>query len=187
MKRTYRKYSDDDFKEAISKNYTWSGVIRQLGLKQAGGTTRYMKNLAKKLEVNISHFKPSGWNLTNQNKIVPLGELLTSDSSARSNNLKNRLFKEGMIENTCDECGQLPIWNDKPLTLELHHKDGNSRNNLLKNLQILCPHCHSQTEGFRQRKSKRNCIGCSKEVTRHSKTGFCISCSNKNKSFNLPS
>jgi hypothetical protein len=36
------------------------------------------------------------------------------------------------------------MWNDKPIPLELHHKDGDHFNNELSNLQILCPNCHAQ-------------------------------------------
>ncbi len=62
-----------------------------------------------------------------------------------STNLKNRLLAEGLLENKCYECGQLPWWNNKPLTLQLDHVDGNKRNSKLENLRILCPHCHTQT------------------------------------------
>ena len=48
----------------------------------------------------------------------------------------------------CFECGQLPEWNGKPLTLQLDHIDGNSDNNLLSNLRLLCPNCHTQTHTF---------------------------------------
>lgn len=64
----------------------------------------------------------------------------------------------------CSECGQKNIWNNKPLTLQLDHIDGNSDNNDLSNLRILCPNCHTQTETFGskgkgnryKKKSKRN-------------------------------
>lgn len=39
----------------------------------------------------------------------------------------------------------MTIWNTKPLCLQLEHIDGNSDNNKLNNLQLLCPNCHSQT------------------------------------------
>lgn len=48
----------------------------------------------------------------------------------------------------CEIC-QLEKWLDKPITLELHHIDGNSDNNDLNNLQIICPNCHSQTDNYK--------------------------------------
>lgn len=43
---------------------------------------------------------------------------------------------------------------DKPITLEIHHIDGNRKNNSLDNLQILCPNCHSQTSNWRSRNQR---------------------------------
>jgi 5-methylcytosine-specific restriction endonuclease McrA len=48
----------------------------------------------------------------------------------------------------CVECGQENIWNNKKLVLQLDHIDGNSDNNQISNLRLLCPNCHTQTETF---------------------------------------
>ena len=64
--------------------------------------------------------------------------------------LKNRLLKEGIIENHCSTCG-ISIWNEKPINLELDHIDGNRINHSLSNLRLLCPNCHSQTDTYRSK------------------------------------
>lgn len=69
----------------------------------------------------------------------------------QSYKLKTRLINEGIKENKCECCG-ITEWNGKQINFELHHIDGNSSNNSLSNLQILCPNCHSQTENFRSKK-----------------------------------
>src|SRR5262249_19062621 len=38
------------------------------------------------------------------------------------------------------------VWNDKPLILQLDHVNGNSSDDRLENLQLLCPNCHSRQE-----------------------------------------
>lgn len=48
----------------------------------------------------------------------------------------------------CEECGADDYHNGKPLVLQLHHVDGNRKNNRVENLQLLCPNCHSQTHNF---------------------------------------
>lgn len=55
---------------------------------------------------------------------------------------------------TCEECGIGNMYNGKPLTLELDHIDGNSKNNKRENLRILCPNCHSQTPTHRAKNIK---------------------------------
>jgi len=48
----------------------------------------------------------------------------------------------------CELCG-ISDYNGKPLTLQVDHIDGNSDNNLPKNVRLLCPNCHSQTETYK--------------------------------------
>jgi hypothetical protein len=60
------------------------------------------------------------------------------------------VLKKFLIEqnNSCSSCGQGNIWNEKPLKLQLDHIDGNSDNNTLDNVRLLCPNCHTQTDNF---------------------------------------
>lgn len=48
----------------------------------------------------------------------------------------------------CSVCN-ISEWNNKSIVLELEHKDGNSKNNVLNNLCLICPNCHSQTDTFK--------------------------------------
>lgn len=51
----------------------------------------------------------------------------------------------------CALCKTDPIWNEKPLKFELDHIDGNKKNESRRNLRLICPNCHSQTETYRGR------------------------------------
>lgn len=58
--------------------------------------------------------------------------------------------------NSCELCG----WNTvNPYTglvpLQIHHIDGDCKNNKEENLQLLCPNCHALTENFGSRNN--NC------------------------------
>lgn len=45
-------------------------------------------------------------------------------------------------------CCKLSEWMEKAIPFALHHKDGNKRNHLRENEEILCFNCHAQTDNF---------------------------------------
>lgn len=57
--------------------------------------------------------------------------------------------------NRCKICENSGWHNNQPLILQLDHIDGNSDNNLPKNLRLLCPNCHTQTPTFATRQKKQ--------------------------------
>lgn len=83
---------------------------------------------------------------------MPIDQLLAA--SRNRAHLKGRLVKAGLLATHCHECG-LEQWRGRPLTLELHHINGNGRDNRLENLALLCPNCHSQTDSWGGRNGGR--------------------------------
>lgn len=75
--------------------------------------------------------------------------------NARRNNQRTKRllieFHEFLDE--CSECGLGSVWNGKPITLQLDHIDGDNLNNLVSNLRILCPNCHTQTPTYCRNKN----------------------------------
>lgn len=68
-----------------------------------------------------------------------------------SNSCSDRLLKKYLIiknGHMCSVC-KLSEWNNQKIPLELEHIDGNSTNNSLNNLTILCPNCHAQTKTYK--------------------------------------
>lgn len=69
------------------------------------------------------------------------------DTSLHEKNYKNYLiYKYGEKCMKCDWCERHTITNKVPIQLE--HIDGNSGNNCLDNLKLLCPNCHSLTPTY---------------------------------------
>ena len=52
--------------------------------------------------------------------------------------------------NECEICS-ISDWNKKDLTLVMDHIDGNSLNNTLLNLRLICPNCDSQLPTYKSR------------------------------------
>jgi len=65
--------------------------------------------------------------------------------------LRIKLIEDGIKEDRCEKCNN-SHWFGKKLMLELHHIDGNRFNNILDNLKILCPNCHSIIPNHSKRK-----------------------------------
>ena len=85
---------------------------------------------------------------------APIGLYLVAGRAVNRTHLKGRLFAEGLRENRCERCG-LTEWRGEPLSMALHHTNGDGLDNRLENLQLLCPNCHSQTENFAGRGRRR--------------------------------
>lgn len=93
------------------------------------------------------------WRRKLTEKVAPLIE---SDDDL--GNISGRESVKAFIIETrsgkCESCGVCD-WLGKPLSLQVHHVDGNARNNRPSNLKILCPNCHSQTDNFAAKNIKR--------------------------------
>jgi hypothetical protein len=58
---------------------------------------------------------------------------------------KDTWYLEESRGRKCEDCNNSE-WRGKEIPLDLHHIDGNSDNNRLDNLQLLCPNCHRSTD-----------------------------------------
>jgi hypothetical protein len=156
-----RKWTDEQLIEAVKTNSSIMGVLKTIGLKLCGGSHTLVKMRIKQLNIDKSHFTGQGWCRGEKhkeyiNRVIkyPLEQILVKDSTYQcTHTLKKRLIREGLLINECYNC-KLTTWLNEPISLQLHHIDGDRCNNLIDNLSILCPNCHSQTSTFAG-KSKR--------------------------------
>ena len=83
-------------------------------------------------------------------------ELLLVPDRPQTNrsHLKQRLIDAGLKDNRCEECG-ITDWRGKPITMHLHHINGDGKDNRLENIAFLCGNCHSQTETYGGRNGHR--------------------------------
>ncbi len=187
------KYTDNEFIEAVRSSYSISQALKKLQLSATGSNYIGFKLRTKKLGVDFSHFtgqahlkgKKHKWT-----KKIPLEEILIKNSSYQSRkNLKKRLIQAKILEYKCYECG-LETWRDKPISLQLEHKNGDNTDHREENLTLLCPNCHSQTSTFagknnKREKKKRYCNKCGKKISYGSKSGLCVKCVKHTYEYNI--
>jgi predicted transcriptional regulator len=77
----------------------------------------------------------------------PLEEVFARDTRRNRGHLKARLLRAGLKDGRCERCG-LAEWLGQPLSLALHHMNGDRNDNRVENLALLCPNCHAQTNTF---------------------------------------
>lgn len=152
MKMSRRKYSDDQFREAVQKARNIREALGFLGLKPAGGNYKTFKHFCTLLSVDTTHFVDGVRDGTRGRKFperhIPSELHLVAGSIIQSFRLKKYLFREGLFAKQCNRC-KLTEWLGKPIPLELDHINGVSNDNRLENLRILCPNCHSLTPTYR--------------------------------------
>lgn len=152
-----RKWTENQFKEAVKNSTSYRQVLKKIGLIEAGGNYEQVKKYIKEFNLDKSHFKGMAWNkgLRGIGKpIIPLEKILVKNSFFQSFKLKKRLFTAGLKPQYCEQCGWAKRTDDGYLPLELDHINSNRHDNRLENLRILCPNCHSLTANHRGRRRK---------------------------------
>lgn len=146
------EYTKKLLEEKVKDCYSFAELCRRLGLKPEGSNPKNLRKKMNEFGIDYSHFTGKTWKNPNnpvyRNKYLPK---LCKYSSLSSSNIKALLYKLGLKENKCEICG-LSEWQGKTIQCEIHHINGDSNDNRLENLQILCPNCHSQTDNFRNKK-----------------------------------
>lgn len=143
--------SEKEIIEAISSSFTIAETLRKLGLAPAGGNYTTIRNIVKRLNVDISHWLGQGHmkgkTRTTTQKYRLNDALVQNSPVVNTRHLKERLIDEGVLKNECAICG-LFCWRGKPLVLQIDHINGIHSDNRIENIRLLCPNCHSQTDTF---------------------------------------
>lgn len=153
----FQNITDDDFIIAIEESEFMVDVLEKLGYSRTSGTmTKYIKERIKKLDLDTSHFIGQAGRGGGNTQKYTLDEILVENSwYTNLGRIKIRMIKEDMIKEICSSCGIGNVWNDKPISLHLDHINGTNNDHRRENLRILCPNCHSQTDTYSGRNSRR--------------------------------
>lgn len=144
----WKTFSEEEIRQIAAESRSYRDMYIRMGYAEnSGSATKIMKELIEKYNIDVSHFLGAGWNKKNFDySRFEIGE------KHRSARLSPALIH--LRGRKCENCG-LEEWLGQPINLEVHHIDGNRKNNELENLQLLCPNCHSYTPNFRSLNIKK--------------------------------
>ena len=159
-----RCFTDQELIAAVKSSFSIACVLKILRLSPTGSNYKAMHMHFSRLGLDTSHFTGQGHlrgKHHNWTPKRPLPEILVVGSTymGSTSKLKRRLIKEGLLVNRCSECGLLPEWRGKPLTMVLDHRNGDNTDNRLENLRLLCPNCNSQQPTFAGKNRGRYRLG----------------------------
>lgn len=142
MASKWSKFSKEELEKIVNNSYSYRTIAEKLGYAPDGGSgIAAVKNMIEYYQFDISHFTGQGWNKNN----------FDYSRFRYGNKMRTKDMRDALIHlrgYKCEMCG-ITDWLNKPITLEIHHIDGDQMNNVLENLQLLCPNCHSQTDNWR--------------------------------------
>jgi len=183
MNNKLENYNNDEIVKILNNSKSFREALNKFGYC-SNGSAGYVsaKRIIKKRNIIIPQYHYYGEGKSNPK--YKLSEILVENSNYTSRtSIKKRLVKEGLLEYKC-KCGNIGIWEGKPLSLQLEHKNGVNNDNRFENIEFLCPNCHSQSKTFAGRNNrcsiKNNNIKFCKCGTKIYKTSnMCVKCRNK--------
>jgi DNA-binding CsgD family transcriptional regulator len=128
--------------EAVQRAIEQEGLTRKQGQERFGFCKHTWYQAVKRGEISPNPH------------VVTIEELLVAGRRRGRNHLKTRILRAGLKQNRCEICG-INEWQGKPLSMALHHINGDGTDNRLDNLQLLCANCHSQTPNYGGRNGHR--------------------------------
>lgn len=167
----------------VKNNGSLSKVLKYFGLYNKGGNIKTLKRRLDEENIDYSHIplgSDSNKGRSIPKKMIPLEKVMIEGSTYSRGSLKKRLLRDNILQNKCNKCGQLGLWQNEKLVMVLDHINGTSNDHRLENLQMLCPNCNSQTSTFAGKKNKKHyyCKKC-KQERKYKLSELCFECSKK--------
>lgn len=155
------RFTKEELERVVELSLSVGEVVKRLPLREGSDNHRKIAALIQEYGIDTGHFG------TKRHK----RKLKQDDVFRRFPQCSLSAVKtwaKKYIPYKCTSCGNCGEWQGKPLTLQLNHKDGDTQNCELSNLEYQCPNCHSQTPTYagRNNKFKMHTIDFSGEVVK---------------------
>lgn len=170
-------FTKEELEQIVQESNSYREVITKLGYATTGGNTHQtVKKRLEKYDISTEHFSIGGSKGTTRTE----ENVFCENSTATQATLRRWFIKGKYVPYQCDYCG-ISEWQGKELVLQLDHINGDNHDNRLENLHWLCPNCHSQTDTFCGKQTKKN-HATSKGITKETPHYYCIDCGKEIKS-----
>ena len=150
-----RTYTDTELAKAWHNSADIAEVLTTLGLVPRGANYASIRHHAKRLGLSESQLTPMAKVINPSSGEIRLSEKLTKGTRISNQQIKSKLIDLGIFSHMCCKCGIVEFHGIK-VPLELEHINGDTSDNRLENLTLLCPNCHSQTDTYAGRNAKKN-------------------------------
>ena len=154
-------YTKEELQQFLDDSTSYGEVLSKIGLGPKGRNPDTLKKVIQEYQLDETRLNQNRYEKyvqcarnTHKKNITPLSNILKKNSKFQSHKLLLRLYESGLKIPKCEYCG-ITEWNGKPISFHLHHEDGDNTNNELKNLSVICPNCHSQTETYAGRSKRK--------------------------------
>ena len=147
-------WSKENLERTVKDANCWFNWLRLLNIPTRGCNYRTLKEKAKLYNLDVSHFDYHYARTHNGKRILKNrtnDEIFNENIPIKTASVKKEYINRILGIAHCEQC-EITCWNEKELVFQLHHKDGNHKNNKLENLILLCPNCHSQTDNYANKK-----------------------------------
>ncbi len=146
--KLWEKFSDNELAQFVQESTNINELAVKLGYSPRSGSGNLaVKEMLKIKNFDSTHFLGQNWRKDNYDytRFQSNSKIHSSNALAALIHLRGR---------KCENCG-LEQWQGQDIPLQVHHIDGNHYNNVLDNLQILCPNCHAQTDTYAGKNKNR--------------------------------
>lgn len=178
--------SKEEFQNLVQTSTSIAEVLRKLQYSACSSAYKSFYAMCTKHNISYKHF---ALGLSNRRNVCRGSKLSATEYAdkylvvnSHKKPDKKKLIEFKFLQHKCygTNCPITTDWLDRPITLQLDHINGDSSDNRLINLRLLCPNCHSQTSTFAGRNQPKvitNCIDCGVQITKRSVR--CSKCSGK--------
>lgn len=130
-----------------------SQVCKSLGKRATNNNYLFIEKIIEKYNLDISHFCVDYSN-KKHHKPYTKEEIFCENSPMSTSKARDATIKFGVKEWRCERCRRTD-WEGEKIPLQIHHINGDNRDNRIENIQLLCPNCHTLTDTYCGKKKKR--------------------------------